>query len=140
MLATFAGIIYLSVASQLLQKYLYQLQTWLKLWHIKINTSKSVQITFTLRRETWPPAQLNGEQIPQANTAKYHGFNLDRKWTWKSHIKKENLIANLQHVLAARKAFTAVNRKQDPSCTLLSECGLNGFNCGLQAETQASIS
>ena len=40
-------------ASSLVQSELNLIQEWLKKWKITINTDKSVQITFTLRKDEW---------------------------------------------------------------------------------------
>jgi len=45
---------------------------------MKANENKSTHITFTLKRGTCPTVTLNGNQIPQGETAKYLGIYLDR--------------------------------------------------------------
>lgn len=55
------------VASHILQKGINAVQNWLKKWRIKANKSKSVQVTFTMSRETCPSVFLNNYQIPQAD-------------------------------------------------------------------------
>ena len=60
---------------------------WLKYWRIVINVEKSAQITFTLRRAVCPPVTLNGLTMPVRETVKYLGVHLDRRLTWKPHIK-----------------------------------------------------
>lgn len=65
---------------------LTEVETWMKLWRIKANESKSVHVTFTLRRETCPPVTLNCKFIPQENNAKYLGMHLERRFTWQKHI------------------------------------------------------
>lgn len=57
-------------ASNNLQKHLNELQQWLDRWRIKANESKSVHVTFTMKRETCTPVLLNGHQLPQSNEAK----------------------------------------------------------------------
>lgn len=44
-------------------------------------------VSFTYRKEDWPPAFLNGDTIPVSNYVKYLGLNIDRRQTWKHHIK-----------------------------------------------------
>ncbi|CAG4982584.1 unnamed protein product [Parnassius apollo] len=68
-------------ASSQLQNHLIEVERWLNHWRIKANESKSVHVTFTLRRETCPPVTLNCKVIPQENNAKYLGMYLDRKLT-----------------------------------------------------------
>lgn len=73
-------------ASATLQRHLIEIEEWLGLWRIKANNSKSVHVTFTLRKGDCPPVTLNGEQIPHSDNVKYLGMHLDRRLTWKSHI------------------------------------------------------
>jgi len=64
-----------------LQSHLHQLEKWLKEWRIKANENKSTHITFTLNRENCSAVTLNGQYIPQQETAKYLGIHLDRRLT-----------------------------------------------------------
>lgn len=85
-------------ASQNLQRHLDQVEVWLKLWRIKANQTKSTHVTFTLRKDTCPPVTLNGQEIPQADHAKYLGMHLDRRLTWQKHIwtKRKQLDSKLR--------------------------------------------
>src|SRR5204863_76548 len=74
------------MASTNLQNHLDKLQLWFKKWRIKVNESKSVHVTFTMRRETCPPVFLNNQPLPQSENAKYLGMHLDRRLTWQKHI------------------------------------------------------
>jgi hypothetical protein len=59
-----------STASTNLQHNLNQFGTWLKQWRIKTNENKSTHLTFSLKKETCPAVTLNGQHIPQEETAK----------------------------------------------------------------------
>ena len=83
-------------ASVQLQKYIDELQKWFRQWRIKINETKSTQITFALRKKTCPPVTLNGKLIPQNNEVKYLGIHLDRRLTWRSHIWSKRKQLNLK--------------------------------------------
>ena len=74
------------VASRLLQVGLHQIQNWLKLWRVRANESKSVQITFTTRKGKCPSVYLNNKPLPQVDSVKYLGIHLDKRLTWRSHI------------------------------------------------------
>jgi hypothetical protein len=52
------------IASNLIQFHLNLLQTWYKDWGIKINESKSVHCTFTLRPRNCTTITLNNLPIP----------------------------------------------------------------------------
>ena len=75
------------LASSKLQLCLNDLYKWLKKkWQIKVNESKSVHVTFTLRKQDCSSVTLNNVKIPASNTAKYLGLYLDRKLNWKHNI------------------------------------------------------
>jgi hypothetical protein len=73
--------------SIILQNHVYHLEKWLTKWRIKINTTKTVHSTFTLRRSTCPSIFLNNTAIPQANSIRYLGLLIDRRLTWNDHVK-----------------------------------------------------
>ena len=53
---------------------------------MKVNETKSAQVTFTLKKNTCPPVQLNNKQLAQPEDVKYLGIHLDGKLTWRKHI------------------------------------------------------
>jgi hypothetical protein len=57
-------------ASSILQEDLRILHIWLKKCKMKVNETKSVYITFTLRSDLIPSIYLNGVEIPSATTVK----------------------------------------------------------------------
>lgn len=67
------------VASQHLQNHIAELEKWLHKWKIKVNASKSIHITFTLRRTNCPPISINGVTIPEQSHVRYLGIHLDRR-------------------------------------------------------------
>ena len=73
-------------ASTKLQTHINSFQKWLRKWRIEANASKSVQVTYTLKRQTCPAMTPNTVQLPQSDCAKYLGMHLDRKLTWQKHI------------------------------------------------------
>lgn len=84
-------------ASENLQDHLDLIQKWLQKWHIKINETKSVHITFTLRKTPRPPVALNNSLIPRASTVKYLGIHLDQKLTYKHHLEMKKKQLNLKY-------------------------------------------
>ena len=76
----------LVTSSNKLQNNIILLENWLSKWRIKANASKSVQVTFTLRKDSCPPVVLNNNQLPQADHAKYLGIYLEKLETWQKHI------------------------------------------------------
>lgn len=74
-------------ASRIIQIQLNSVQHWLTKWNIKVNTQKSKHVTFTLRRDNCPSVFLNGTELPSATEVNYLGLHLDRRLTWKEHIK-----------------------------------------------------
>jgi len=51
-------------ATEKLQHHLNLLQNWLEQWRIKINPTKSAQVTFTIQRDICPPVNLHNTPIP----------------------------------------------------------------------------
>ena len=69
-----------TVASQrLLTSHISELENSLLKWNIKVNISKCMPITFTLRRENCPPIKINGVTVPEHNSVRYLGIHLDRR-------------------------------------------------------------
>ncbi len=52
----------------------------------KANETKSVHVTFTLRKERCPSEQRNNVTIPKSDIVKYLGFHFDRRLTWRKHF------------------------------------------------------
>lgn len=104
-----------NMASHQLQLYLFQIQSWLNKWRIKVNESKSVHVTFTNRRNTCPPVRLNNIQIPQREEVKYLGIHLDRRMTWKKHIftkrKQLGLMLHKHYWLIGPKSELSLTNK-----------------------------
>jgi hypothetical protein len=74
------------IAARKLQVALSDIQKWLTKWRLKVNESKSYHATFTLKRSTCPPVQLNGTYLPYTDEVKYLGVHLDRRLTWRKNI------------------------------------------------------
>jgi hypothetical protein len=60
------------------------------------NETKSVQVTFILKKNTCPPVQLNNKQLTQTEEVKYLGLHLDRKLTWHKHISAKRKQLDLE--------------------------------------------
>lgn len=76
-----------------LQEAITDLGRWFNLWRIEVNPEKSTAIVFhpsdcvsTERRVA--PIQMFDRPIPWANEVKYLGVTLDRKLTFRSHIRR----------------------------------------------------
>ena len=74
-----------------------------KKWRMKVNETKSIQVTFTLKKNTCPPVQLNSKQLTQLEDVKYLGIHLDRKLSWRKHIRVSTKRKQL--VLKVRKLY-----------------------------------
>ena len=75
-----------TLTSANLQDHLHILENWTRKWRLKINETKSSNITFTLRRGQCPPVYTNQTVVPQAETVKYLGLHFDKRLTWKNHV------------------------------------------------------
>jgi hypothetical protein len=83
-------------AAQQLRQNFNLTQDWLKEWRIKINETKSVQITFTLRKGRCPPVKINNVEIPFAAVTKYLGMHMGHKLSWRDHIVKKKKQVELK--------------------------------------------
>jgi hypothetical protein len=85
-----------NIASEKLQTHLNAINTWMSKWKIQASASKSVHVTFTLNTGNCPSVQLGTETLPHSDVARYLGIYIDRKQTWKTHIKKKRDELNLR--------------------------------------------
>ena len=63
---------------------------------MKASDTKSFQVTFTLKKKTCPPVQLNNKQLTQTEEVKHLGIHLDRKLTWHKHISAKRKQLDLK--------------------------------------------
>jgi hypothetical protein len=75
-----------ATATTNLQDHLILIEKWLSKWKFKVNETKSIQTTFTLRKGRCPPIQLNHSIVQQKDQTKYLGLIFDSKLNWKHHI------------------------------------------------------
>ncbi|EDW51101.1 GM18740 [Drosophila sechellia] len=93
MLATFADDVCVTYRSRCehdaadgIQDFADRLSDWARCWNIGINSSKSKNVCYTLKRRTPPPVYIEEAPVPQPNAAKYLGVLLDRKVTFSKHV------------------------------------------------------
>ncbi|KAL4149790.1 hypothetical protein QTP88_003654 [Uroleucon formosanum] len=90
----------LTLASSALQNHLDLINSWATQWRIKINPEKSYNVIFSLRKNDFPPLQLQGVDIPKTSQVKYLGLILDKRPTWGPHLKsKRKTLNNRLHLL-----------------------------------------
>lgn len=127
-------------ASRLLQSQLNATNAWLTKWRIKASAPKSHHITFTLRRETCPPVNLGPDTLPQSTCVKYLGFHLDRRMTWKDHIKTKRNEINLRFKnllwLLGRQSALSLSNKLRVYCSIIKPI----WTYGIQLWSTASKS
>ena len=80
-------------ASLNLQLHLNLMSDWYDKWRIKINQSKSIHTTFTLKLGECSTVTLN-IFIPTCHTVKYLGFNLNKRLTQNNHLRTKKLTLN----------------------------------------------
>lgn len=105
------------IASRHLQNHLSLMEEWYTNWRLKINQSKSVHCTFTLRPTLCPAVSIHGISIPNHQTVKYLGLTLDRRLTWAHHIKSKRV--NLNSRLRLLKTFINNNKYTNINTKLL---------------------
>lgn len=102
-------------ASDKLQRVLDYTSAWLQKWRIQASAQKSTHITFTLRKDNCPPVYLANNILPQTNCVKYLGFHLDRRMTWKNHIKAKRDQVNYKfrklYWMMARNSVLSLDNK-----------------------------
>ncbi|KAL4096493.1 hypothetical protein QTP88_021438 [Uroleucon formosanum] len=103
------------VAIQNLQSHLTLMEEWYTKWRVKINQSKSIHTTFTLRLAPCDDVFIYGTLIPSALSTKYLGLTLDKRMTWAHHIKEKivklNLRLRLLKSLIFNNKYTHINTK-----------------------------
>ena len=82
-------------ASMNVQAHLRKIEHWTRKWRLKINETKSAQITFTLRKENCLPVHINQATIPQTDKVKYLGLHFDKRLTWREHVTKTRIHLDL---------------------------------------------
>lgn len=102
-------------AASNLQAHLNLIDSWTDKWRIKANNTKSVQVTFTTKHLECPPVTLGGQAIPVKEEVRYLGIYLDKRLTWKAHIraKREHLNLKLRGMywLMGRKSKLTLENK-----------------------------
>ena len=78
---------------------------------MKVNETKSVQVTFTLKKNTCPLVQLNNKQRTQTEEEKYLCIHLDRKLTWRKHTSTKRKQPDLK----LRKLYWIIGLKSQLS-------------------------
>jgi hypothetical protein len=63
---------------------------------MKASETKSIQVTFTLKRKACPPVQPDNKQLTQTEEIKYLGIHLDRKLTWRKQISAKRKQLDLK--------------------------------------------
>ena len=96
-----------AITTHRLQTNLNEIQLWLKKWHMKVNETKSVQVTFTLKQNTCPHVQLNNKQLTKPEDIKCLRINLDQKLTW----RKCKSTTRKQLDIELRKLYWIIGRK-----------------------------
>jgi hypothetical protein len=70
---------------------------------------------FTTKATECPPVMLNDEPIPMKNEVKYLGLHLDRRLTWRAHIKAKKQQLNIKtkqmNWLIGRKSQLSLENK-----------------------------
>lgn len=89
-----------------IQHHLNVLEDWLTKWRIKVNTTKTVHVTFTLRRQTCPSVFLYGSPLPQTDKVRYLGLYIDRRLTWNYHIDLKRKTLDIRR----KKLYSLISR------------------------------
>ena len=97
---------------------------WTEKWKVKLNTSESVKVTFSLRSKALRPVTINGEIIPQFDSVKYLGMYVDSQFNCSIHTKMK---AHAEPLLAGRKSHYST-RQQKTSLRFYDQTNLDLWN------------
>ncbi|KAL7293744.1 hypothetical protein TKK_0012811 [Trichogramma kaykai] len=127
-----------------MQTHMSRMEEWFKTWRISVNETKSVNITFTLKKDTCPPIKLNDKVIPQENQVKYLGMHLDRRLTWRPHIwnkrKHLNLKVKKMYWLLGKRSQLSLENKLRLYLSLLKPVWAYGIQMwGMASKTNIDI-
>jgi hypothetical protein len=107
-----------TTASTRLQQHLNLLEAWATKWKIKMNETKSTQVTFTLRKNRCPPV-FNNILIPESPSLKYLGMHIYGRKTklerTYSEKEKTNCPKVQRAILAFRQKIIVIPGKQSYS-------------------------
>ena len=68
-------------------------------------------MTYTLRKNDCPAVYINSTPIPTSNSVKYLGLHIDRRLTWKTHIKSKQK----QLTTKTKRMYWLIGRKSQLS-------------------------
>jgi len=92
----------------ILQKDLIIIENWCKEWGITINSSKTIAILFTKKRNIkYPDLSINNNLIPFVSSYNFLGFIFDEHLTWKEHIL--NLVSRCLKRINLLRCLTGTN-------------------------------
>jgi hypothetical protein len=104
---------------------------------IKVNPVESTRLTFTTRRALYPQVNINTVPVPIKTEVKYSVLHLDKKLTWKTHIKakRRQLELNLKNIywLMNKKSKLSVGNKLTIYKAILSQFGHTASRYGYAA-------
>ncbi|KAH8295180.1 hypothetical protein KR018_008373 [Drosophila ironensis] len=121
--------------------YASRFAEWARCWNIGINSDKSVNVCFTLRRKTTPTVYIEEAPVPQKTEAKYLGVILDRRLTFAKHVtvtrtRIRAAVAKHYWLLCSRSKLSLANKltiyKQIIAPIWRYGCQIWGMTCDSQ--------
>ncbi|GBM32139.1 putative RNA-directed DNA polymerase from transposon X-element [Araneus ventricosus] len=74
--------------------YLDQLERWLIVWKVQVNSDKCQSLYFTRRRSNPNPPKLYRRRIPWKSETKYLGVTLDKRMTYVTEVRNKVTAVN----------------------------------------------
>jgi len=128
-------------ATEKLQHHLNLLQNWLEQWTIKVNPTKSAQVTFITRRDICLPVNIHNTHIPVKKEVKYLGLHLDEKLKWKKHINAKRCqleirLKNMSCLISTRSQLSLDSKVTVYKTTLRNHLDIRDRGMGMQQAMQ----
>ena len=98
---------YIITANYRLQQALQVIESWARPWLVKVNEKKTTFTIFSLsNQEHSVHLKLNGQTLHQEDTPTYLGVTLDRRFTWKNQLQKNQARAKIWLALMKKLSCT----------------------------------
>ena len=98
---------YITTANYRMQQALEVLEIWTQKWSVKVNSTKTTYIVFSLSpKEQKVTLRLGNQTLNAEDNPTYLGVTFDKRLTWKQHIQRTESRAKVRLALMKKLAST----------------------------------